>query len=219
MRDSVSPDSSRELSPSYEHGYNRVSRRFPAASNSIAELSEHFDLHSLTPRRPSIPRDVLTPRAREHNPSLHSPTSFSNRVCRQRRSMNRLRSSSTHLSRISALVEDMVQTGLPTYDPTHPTSMLNDSTSPSLSPDEQLPSATSYFGFTPIPPSSISATGSHSFSLQHSLRRAQSYKIDKDLRHSASREGTGSNTRLVKKKVRMRKSSKSLSSGAGKRRE
>ena len=213
MDDGISPNSSRESSPCCENGYN-VSKRY-SAPNSIAELSRHFNQHSLTPRRPSTVIEEPTPRARETTQCLQSPNSFSNRVCRRRQSINRLQCSTAHLSRISALVEDMVQTGQPynMYDPTHPCSMLDDSTPPSLSPDEQPTSSSdSYFGFTPI---SSSSTMSNSSSAQHSLRHSHSYKVDKDLRHSASREGLGKP--MVKKKIRMRKSSKNLSIGAAKR--
>ena len=209
MEDSVSPNSSRESPPGYENGYHG-SRRY-SSSNSIAELSRHFNQHSLTPRRPSTVLNESTPRARDPNPYLQSPNSSSNRVCRRRQSINRLQCSSTHLSRISTLVEDMVQTGQPynTYDPTYSSSMLDDSTSPSLSPDEHV---SSYFGFSSLPASS--AVGG-SNAAQHSLRNQHSCKIDKELRHSASRDGLGKP--MVKKKIRMRKSSKSLSNGLRKR--
>ncbi|KAK3173176.1 hypothetical protein OEA41_006505 [Lepraria neglecta] len=220
MEDSVSPNSSRESSPGYENGYHG-SRRC-SSSNSIAELSRHFNQHSLTPRRPSTALKESTPRARDPNPYLQSPNSSSNRVCRRRQSINRLQCSSAHLSRISTLVEDMVQTGQPynIYDPTHSSSMLDDSTSPSLSPDEHASSSSSssssfsssYFGFTPL--SASSAVGG-SNAAQLSLRHQHSYRIDKDLRHSASRDGLGKP--MVKKKIRMRRSSKSLSNGMGKR--
>lgn len=218
MDDNVSPNSSRESTPCYENGYSGSGRRYPAASNSIAELSRHFDQHSLTARRPSIAREGTTPRARDHNQPHQAANSFSNRVCRQWQSVNRLQCSSTHLSRISALVEDMVQTSQPLYDPPHPNSRLDDSTSPSLSPDEQQSSGSSYFGFAPLSSSSASAIGGYG-SVQHSQQPSHSYKIDKELRHSASRDGIGGNQRMVQKKIRMRKSSKSLSMGVGKRRE
>jgi len=197
--------------------YTSLSRRCSAASTSIADLSEHFNQNSLTPRRPNESRDGSTPRAREHNPSLQSRDIFSNRLCRRRQSKSRLQCSSIHPSRIWALVEDMAQIGLPTYDPTHSNPMLDDSTSPSLSPDEQPPSAASDFGFTPHTSSSTPTIGSHGYvSAQHSSRHSLSYKIDKDLRHSVSREGLGGTTRMVKKKIRLRKSSKSLSNSTGK---
>ena len=197
--------------------YTSLSRRCSAASTSIADLSEHFNQHSLTPRRPNRSRDGSTPRAPEHNPSLQSRNIFSNRVCGRRQSISRLQCSSIHPSRIWALVEDMAQIGLPTYDPTYPNSVLGDFTSPSLSSDEQPPSATSDFGFTPHTSSSTPTIGSHGYgSAQHSSRHSQSYKIDKDLRHSASREQLGGTTRMVKKKIRLRKSSKSLSNDTGK---
>ncbi len=209
MEDSISPNSSRESSPCYENGYNG-SRRY-STSNSIAELSRHFNQHTLSPRRPSTVLEDSTPRARDTNPYLQSPNSFSNRVCRRRQSINRLQCSSAHLSRISTLVEGMVQTGQPYYD----SSMLDDSTSPSLSPDEHEPTGDPYFGFTPLPASTAEIGADSPSSAQHSLRHSHSYKIDKELRHSASREGLGKP--MVKKKIRMRRSSKSLSKGSSKR--
>lgn len=207
MDDNFPPSSSRESSPSYDSSSGASSRRYP--TTSIAELSQHFDRQTLTPQRTNILRENLIPRAGDHTQTLHPPSSsFSSRVYRQRQSLNRL-------SRISALVEDMVQTGLPTYDPTHPDPLLSDnsSTSPSLSPDEQEPLAeSSYFGFTSLPSSSAiaSATGAYGLA-QHILRHSHSYKINKDLRHSASRDGRGmgmGGQRMVKKKIRMRKCEK-----------
>lgn len=212
MDDSVSPSSSRDSTPGYDNGNIGSGRRY-SISNSIAELSREFGQQTLTPRnrRPSISQDGSTLRAREHNQHLQSPSTFSNRVCRRRQSINRLQCSSTHLSRITTLVENMVQTGQPLYESTHPNARLDDSTSPSLSPDEEPPSATSYFGFTPLP--NASPTNGSGLA-QHSLRHSQSHRVDQELRRAASRDG---NVTMVKKKIRMRKSSKSLSKGAGKR--
>ena len=222
MDNASSSDSSRESTPRYENDLNGPAETYPAASNTIADLSHHFDQHTLTPRRPNIARETPTLRARD--PQNHqSPSSFSNRVCRQRQSFSRLNRSSTHLSRISALVEDMVHTGLPAYDPSHPTSLLNDSsTSPSLSPDEQPSSNASYFGFTPLSPipsfssASTSTTSSVGAPNHHALRHSHSYKIDKDIRHGSSRDGSGGQ-RMVQKKIRMRKSSKNLGKPLNKR--
>lgn len=222
MHDTVSPTSSRETTPSYDDGYHGSSEPGYPITTSVAELSHHFDRHTLTPRRPSICLEGSTPRARELNPPNRSPTSFANRVCRQRQSLNRLQCSSDHLSRISALVEEMVQTGQPLYQPPHPTALLDDSTSPSLSPDETPPMASpiaSYFNIIPPPRYSSSFRPSSSFSAnhesrlpQHSSRNAQSYKIDKDSRCHTSRQGRGKP--MVKKKVRMRKSAQMLESEA-----
>lgn len=213
MDDSVSPTSSRDSTPCYDAGYNGSPERECPISTSIAELSQHFDQHTITPRRPSGCIEGLTPRARELDPAHHSPNSFTNRICRQRQSLNRLQCSSDHLSRISALVEEMVQTGQPLYEPTHPAGLLDDPTSSSPSPDDFPPMA-SYFNISsPRPSSSFSANCDPRLS-HHSLRHSQSYKIDKDLRHSASREGTGK--AMVRKKIRMRKSLK-MSEIGGKR--
>ncbi|KAK0508877.1 hypothetical protein JMJ35_008248 [Cladonia borealis] len=209
MEDSISPSSSRESSPCYENGYSG-SRRY-STSNSIAELSRHFNQHTLSPRRPSTVLEDSTPRARDTNPYLQSPNSFSNRVCRRRQSINRLQCCSGHLSRISTLVEGMLQTGESHYD----SSTFDDSTSPSLSPDEHEPTSDSYMGFTPLPASATGIGAGSPTSPQHSLRHSHSYKIDKELRHSASRDGLGKP--MVKKKIRMRRSSKSLPKGPNKR--
>lgn len=209
MEDSISPSSSRESSPCYENGYSG-SRRY-SASNSIAELSRHFNQHTLSPRRPSTVLEDSTPRARDTNPYLQSPNSFSNRVCRRRQSINRLQCCPGHLSRISTLVEGMLQTGESYYD----SSTLDDSTSPSLSPDEHEQTPDSYMGFTPLPAPVTGIGASSTSSTQHSLRHSHSYKVDKELRHSASREGLGHP--MVKKKIRMRRSSKSLPKGSNKR--
>ena len=211
MDDSVSPTSSRESTPCYDSGYSNSARRI-STSTSIAELSQHFDRHSLQPRRPSIPSEGPLLRSRESNINLQSSNSFSNRVCRRRQSINRLQCSAAHLSRISALVEDMVQTNQPLYEPSHVSSMFNGSTSPSLSPDEVPPSTSSYFNLNSIP--SVSSGGGDSEPLQH-FPRQNSYKIDKDLRHSASRDGMG--TQKVLKKIRVRKSSMKLATDTRKR--
>ena len=226
MHDTVSPTSSRETTPSYDEGYNGSSEPGYPITASIAELSHHFDQHTLTPRRPSTCLEGSTPRARELNPRHRSPTSFANRVCRQRQSLNRLQCSSDHLSRISALVEGIVQTGQPIYQPSHPTALLDDSTSPSLSPDEIPPMTSpmaSYFNIVPPPRFSSSFRPSSSFSAnydsrlpQHAPRHAQSYKIDKDSRCHASKQGSrqGVGKPMVKKKIRMRKSVQMLESEA-----
>ena len=209
MEDSISPNSSREWSPCYENGYSG-SRRC-STSNSIAELSRHFNQHTLSPRRPSTVLEDSTPQARDTNPYLQSPNSFSNRICRRRQSINRLQCCPAHLSRISTLVEGMVRTGQSYYD----SSILDDSTSPSLSPDEHEPTPDSYMGFTTLPASATGIGAGSPSSPPHSLRHSHSYKIDKELRHSASREGLGKP--MVKKKIRMRRSSKSLPKGSNKR--
>lgn len=219
MKDSVSSDSSRESAPSYPDGYNASARRYSRPSNAITELSQHFHQHSLTPQQINLVQECLstsTARARDHTPAVQSNSSYSNRAHRQRQSLQR---SSARLSHVSALVEKMVQTGLPTYHPTHPTSMLNDSSpSPSLSPDEEPPSAESYFGFTPLPSSSSTSAPGGNCPEQHSLRHSRSYKIEKEARCGASRDGAGGH-RLVQKKVRMRKSEKNIAKGMEKRRE
>ena len=215
MGHSASPTSSRESTPCCDNEDDGSPEQGYSISTSIAELSQHFDQHTLTPRQPSLCVERSTPCAREPNFPHHSPSSFSNRVCRRRQSLNRLQCSSDHLSRISALVEEMVQTGQSLHDPIHPAPLLDDSTSPSLSPDEVLPMA-SYFSIPSTRPSSSLSANCDSRLPQHSIRSLQSYKIDKDMRHSASREGTGKP--MVKKKIRMRKSLKMLES-EGKRYE
>ena len=210
MDDSVSPTFSRESTPCCDNGCSGSPERGYPISTSIAELSQHFDQHSLTSRRPSACIESFAPRARELNLPNHSPNSFSNRVCRQRKSLNRLQCSSEHLSRISAFVEEMVQTGQPLYEPTHPAALLDDSSSPSLSPDV-VPTMSSYFNVRSSRPSSSYDGNGDPRSPQHPLRSSQSYKVDKDLRHSASREGIGKP--MVKKKIRMRKSLKMVESG------
>ena len=212
MEDSPSPNSSRESTPFPDNGYD-VSGRQYRTSDSITELSRDLDRHTLTTRtrRPSTSPEGPGTRPCEQIQHLQSPTSFSNRVCRRRQSINRLQPSSSHLTRISTLVENMVQTGQPLYDSTHPRAMLDDSTSPSLSPDEVSPNTSFYFGFSPISPSSVS---SGSDLAQHSQRYFQSRRIDRELRHSASKDG---NITLVRKKIRMRKSSKNLVKGDGRR--
>lgn len=221
MHDTVSPTSSRESSPCCDSDCNTSSQRGYSITTSIAELSHHFDQHTLTPRRPSICPEESTPRARELNPPLRSPTSFSNRLYR-RQSLNRLQCSSDHhLSRISALVDETVQTGQPLYRPTHPTALLDDSSSPSLSPDEITPMASPMASYFDIPPSRLppSVRPSSSFSAncdprlpQLSLRHPHSYKTDKESRYLASRDGI--RKPMVKKKIRMRKSLKMSEAGA-----
>lgn len=208
MIDNVSPTSSRESTPCYDNGYSDSAERGYPISTSVAELSQHFDQHTLTP---SVCVEGSIPRALELGPPHHSPNSFPNRVCRRRQSLNRLHCSADHLSRISALVEEMVQTGQPLHETTHPAALLDESLSPSLSPDEVPPMA-SYFKVSPPRPSSSFSANCDPRLPQHSLRHSQTYKVDKDLRHSGSREGIGKP--MVKKKIRMRKSLKMPESGA-----
>lgn len=214
MRGNVSPNSSREPTPRSDDGYTGCSRRpYRESPTEIGELSEQFDHHSITSRQSLLLHDNSTPRAQEHHPSLQSANNSANLICRRSRSTNRLQCSSVPLARISALVEDMVCTGFPPYHPTHSRSMLDDSTSHSLSPDERSPSATSYFGFTPTPSSYSTVTSHPDSSAQYPSRRPQPYKIDKDIRHCATTAGIDSTARLVKKKIRVRKSTKSMSEG------
>ena len=213
MEDSVSPNSSRESSPCYENGYNGT--RQYSRSNSIAELSRRFNQHSLNPRRPSTVLEDTPPRSQGPSPCVQSPNSFSNRVCRRRQSINRLQCSPAHLSRIKAFVEDMVQTGHSCCDSPYSSTMLGDSTFPSLSPDEQEPTSNPYFGFTPMSASAAGIRVDGPSSAQRSPRHSQPYKTDKELRHSGSREGMGK--LMVKKPIRVRKSAKSLSKASGKR--
>lgn len=216
MRDDVSPNSSREPTPCFDDGYTGSSGlRFRESPNAITNLSEQFHRHSITSRQPYLLHDDSTSRAQEHLSNLQLANDASNLVCRRSRSTNRLQCSSNHLARISALVEDMVCTGIPPYHQTHPRSMLDDSISPSLSPDEQSPCATSYFGFTSFPSSYSTATNQPHSSAQHQSRHSQSYKIDKELRHCASRAGLNSTARMVKKEIRVRKSTKNMSDGVG----
>ena len=210
MGDSHSPNSSRESTPGLDNGYHASSDRRFSNPTSIAELSQYLDQHTLTPPRPNISRDRSTPRASELTPPLHSSNGFSSRVCRQRQSISRLQCSSAHLSRISALVEDMLHTSRPLYDSSHPSAPLEDSGSPPLSPDEIAPMP-SYFSLASIPSSCCAANGNAGLP-QHSLRQSYPYKIDKDLRHGGSREGTGQQP-MVKKRIRMRKNSKMLKGG------
>ena len=217
MDDSVSSSSSRDSTPCYDSSYNETRREY--SSNPITELLHHFDRHTLTPRRPN-PRDNLLPRVRDQAQSTHPMNSISARPRQYLQPSNRSHGSSAHLSRLSALVENMVQTGLPTYDPTHPASVLDDSTtSPSLSPDERRSSAVSYFALNSLSPPSTPAVGSYGSTLQHPMKRPDRvYRIEKELRHCTSREGIGGGEqKMVRKKIRMRKSSKNLGRGSGKR--
>ena len=214
MDDTVSPTSSRESTPCYDIGYDGSLDRGHSIAISIADLSHHFDQHTLTPRRPNVCVEGSAPRVHELNPPHHAPSSFSNRICRQRQSLNRLQCSSDHLSRISALVEEMVQTGQSYYEPDHPTDLLNDSLSPSLSPNEIPPISSPITSYFNIASPSLSSPLSADCELrlpQHSLRRSQSYRVDKDLRLDPSREGGGKP--MVRKKIRMRRSLKVLDGG------
>ena len=215
MDDGLSSDLSRGPTPSYENGSTQSTRRYSPASNPIIELSQHFGQHSISPRQPIVARGTLESRITDHPRDLQSTNNFSDRFCRRRHGQDRLQCSSARLSRISALVEDMVHTGLPAYESTHPDPMLDDSNSPSLSPDEQQPSFPSYFGFMAISASSISTSRAGAYgSTLHPLRHSHSYKIDKDSKHNALRDGIGGQ-RIVKKKIRMRKKEKDLAQPTG----
>ena len=74
----------------------------------------------------------------------------------------------------------------------------------------------SYFNIPPPSSRHTASFGTHSDPrlAQHPLRHSHSYRIDKELRHRASREGIGKP--MIKKKIRMRKSLKMLN-GGGKR--
>lgn len=218
MDDSLSSSSSRDTTPCYDSSYDSSSKEY--SSNTITELSRHFDRQTLTPRRLNPSRDNLTPQVRDQIQSIYPMNSIPIRSCRNSHSSIRSHGLTAHMSRLSALVENMVQTGLPTYDPTYPATILDDSaTSPSLSPDERRSSATSYFGLRSLSPPSARAVGSCGTRLQHPLKRSdRAYRIEKDMRQCTSSEGVGGGgQRMVRKKIRMRKSSKTVGKGLGKR--
>ena len=216
MEDSISPSSSRQSSPFHLHSHSASERGAATAATSIAELSHHFGQHTLSQRHLGLEEDDLLSSPSEHGCHHCSLTSPSRR---QRQYVNRLQHNSTYLSRISALVQDVVQSTQPIYDSTHPNALLEDSTSPSLSPDDEAPSAESYFGFTSLRPSSFAARGSQD-PVRQSTRYPRSYKVDKDLRHAASRGGgIGTGQRMVQKKIRMRRRTKTLPKEIGRRKD
>ena len=216
MVDSISPCSSRDSSPVHLDSYSASERGATMAATSIAELSQHFGQHSLSQQRLGLEENGLLSSPNEHGCD-HCTSSNPSR--RQRQYASPLQHNSPHLSRISAVVQDMVQSTQPIYDSIHPLSMLEDSTSPSLSPDDEAPSAESYFGFTSLRSSAFTARRFQDPARQSS-RFPRSYKIDKDLRHTASRGGgIGTGQRMVQKKIRMRRRAKTLPKETGRKKD
>ena len=212
MDDCISPHSSRQSTPCQDEDYFSPSKACVTAPKSITELSRQFDQHTLTSRLPNRKKDYPTPRLREPNPVNQGTNSFPRRVCRQRQSMTRLQCSSAHLSRISALVEDVVQIGMPAdnLNRPHPRPTSKNSSSSSISPEEHTASNTHNFGI--LPPSSAASTiALDCYGVPHcSLSLSQPCRMGQGIRHAEATNGVGE-PRIVQKKIRLRKSSKMLS--------
>ena len=174
-------------------------------SCSLSELALQFNQHSLEPRRqisstqsPAVQaHDVYRPADSEPVSSTTHPI-----LRRQREFLIRRQNSAANISRISAMVQDILRDEYPSLATDFPLEVDNGS-SPSLRSNElsplQSPTA-----------SSASAASSSEDGEVESRRTSFSgpkYRVGKDLRHSESREGVRQYKEIrVRKAIRKRTS-------------
>ena len=203
MDSSVSPTSSRGTTPSLEEAHTRRS----SASDSMAELSEHFDRHHLGPQRPDFSPDAAPSRSRNAESSYRAPrnlnsSNHTSHLWQQRQALARWQRIPDRYSQTSTIHEDYLS-GDRSYHNTPPSSSLtNDASSQS-----QWRTGNSHASspFTPMPLSPPYSEEGEPSPAQL-LRTQHTYKIGKEMRHCASRDAMPKQ-RVVLKKIRRRRSS------------
>lgn len=180
------------ISPSSTRGSSRfsgdMSRRSFNASRSIAQLTQQLDHHTLEPQQrpsllrspPSEPHSLYSTIRRDSPSSPH--THHAKR--RQRESMVRRQCSAANMSRLTSLVQDLLEDESWAADNLVPSLEEGDGLSP-LQPCEISPldSPTS----SCMSPSSCSEEDGDIESAS-SQRSQQKFKVGKELAHSSSRE-------------------------------
>ena len=205
MDDDISPTSSRAASPTLED----VS--MDSVIDPVTELSLHFDQQTLQAcdQKPAVldARTLLPPAIIVEPPSL--PLKLSRRrsssllILQQRQAMSRRQCNPAHLSRISALVEDLACERQTSYDTAHPSSHDQSPVSPT-----STPSSDSSLESTPT----SSGAEDASFYPTPRIKRPLAHRVSKDLGPATSSEALERKQKLILKKVRMRKSSIKLKS-------
>jgi len=211
MDDDISPTSSNTSTPCCDPASNDASRRF-STSTSISELSQQFNHHTISSRKPSISRDIPTIRLNAQNQSYPSPIQ-PRLVSSRRQSLVRRQYSAAHLSRIASMVSHVSDSA---YGSPASATPSDSTASPSLSSDEASPPAFSYFKIVPRP--SVSSTlDASTLNTSHTRPRTDSYKISKELRHSISRDTLGAQEKVMKP-IRMRRRARESSGTLEKKR-
>jgi len=206
MDESISPKSSRGAS-TFAHDKN--GRSFDA-SCSITELSQQFDNHTLGPQRqpsyqrslPNDPHDL----GRDRPASAHNQNS----ARRHRQSMVRRQCSAANISRLSSLVQDLLEDDTWSCD-THIGPLEDCDSLPRPRPDEIPPLQSPTFSSA----STSSCSEDGEFELHSSSRGQPMFKIGKEVKHSSSKEAMGRQY----KDIRIRKSVRRKSSILGGRHE
>ncbi|KAL8786344.1 MAG: hypothetical protein Q9213_002841 [Squamulea squamosa] len=209
--DDISPTSSRTTTPSPED--MSITQSSPAI-DSVTELSHRLNQHTLgeqehqsTPFEPLL----LSSTSSDIEPPI---SSLRTRRCRssslliwqQRQAMTRRQCTLSHLSHISALVEELSHNvNNPDYDAPHPSSTYRSPVSPTSNPS-------SFASFDSTPSSSGSEDCGSEASCASS--RIIASKVGKEWRRGVLREeAMERKKKLVMKKIRMRKSLVSLRTG------
>ncbi len=206
MDENIAPNSLREASSFLNNEQGRSSN----ASCFITDLSQQFDKHTLGPQRqpshlhspPNDPHDL----ARDRPPSTHNQ----NVIRRQRQSMIRRQCSAANISRLSSLVQDILEDDTWSCG-THIAPLEDCDSLPPPPPDEVAPLQS---------PTSSSASASScsedgDFELHSCSQGQPRFKVGKEMKHSSSKEAMGRQYR----DIRIRKSVRRKSSVLGGRHE
>ncbi|KAL8768054.1 MAG: hypothetical protein Q9209_005597 [Squamulea sp. 1 TL-2023] len=204
MDDDISPTSSRTTTPSPE---DMSIPQSPPAMDSLTELSYRLKQHTLGEREHQsthLEPLLLSPASLDVEPPTSSARTRRRRsssllIWQQRQALTRRQCTLSHLSHISALVEELSQNvNKPDYDATHPSSTYRSPVSPTSNPS-------SFASFNSTPSSSGSEDCGSGTSCAPSKIMAS--KVGKEWRRGAScREATERKKKLVMKKIRMRRS-------------
>jgi len=206
MDESISPDSSRGASP---FANDKNGRTFNA-SCSITELSQQFDRHTLGPQRQ--PSYLRSPPTDPHDLGRDRPASAHNQSAarRQRQSMVRRQCSAANISRLSSLVQDLLEDDTWSCD-THIAPLEDCESLPPPRPDEIPPLQSPTFSSA----STSSCSEDGEFELHSSSWGRPKFKVGKEMKHSSSKEAMGRQY----KDIRIRKSVRRKPSVLGGRHE
>ncbi|MCJ1257543.1 hypothetical protein MMC24_005369 [Lignoscripta atroalba] len=210
MDDDISPHSSRGI---YDAECSWPSST--SANDSIAELSHLFDQQSLRSQAASPHLEAPALQLQDHCSSFQTaltsrPHNYPYHVRQQRQANTRRQCNLSHLARISALVQEVLQEKTPSYITPHPSS-LDDTAS--LSPSQQgdlsfpnLPISSTSSRSSSSPPSiaSISSSEDSEWGPSECPKRRYIYKVEKDPSPTMAADVLKRQA-VVMKKIRMRK--------------
>lgn len=178
-----------------------------ASAESMTELCCELDRQSLQPSRHNIMEERFwAPRARKLHAPVHSnrtPTSFnsSHAGLQQRHPLNRRQPNPAHLNKIHTLVRDLLSDDHPNSVASGSSASANN-TSPL--PLDMLPPYAAYMMTSATSSMSSASEADESGSSLDQCRRYSHHIVNKDSRHSASRETIGK-PNAVLKSIRVRK--------------